>query len=144
MSNSMSSDRTALLANVRCSESLVWFQAPGFGYTLNIGSSLELLLYVLLLPCALEILQLWITGQAPSDAPTIHRWNGCWARPNIWDWVEAELVSPQVLLCPAHQDQLFHFAQMRGGASSSVLIMLGLAHLHPCPQGQPYSAVQVG
>jgi hypothetical protein len=51
---------TSFLANVHCNEFLVWFKASGFCYTINIGSSLGLLLDILLLPCIMEILQLWI------------------------------------------------------------------------------------
>ncbi|KAL6089636.1 hypothetical protein STEG23_027374 [Scotinomys teguina] len=41
-----------------CKESLVWFKASGFYYTIDAGSSLELLLDILLLPCVVKILQL--------------------------------------------------------------------------------------
>jgi hypothetical protein len=35
---------TSLLANVHCNDSLVWYEAPGFCYTINTGTSLGLLL----------------------------------------------------------------------------------------------------
>jgi hypothetical protein len=37
--------QSAFLASVHCNESLVWFEAPGFYYTISIGSSLGLLRY---------------------------------------------------------------------------------------------------
>ena len=52
---------TALLANVYSSDSLVWFEASGFCYTVNTGSSLGPLLDSLFFLCVMEILQLWIT-----------------------------------------------------------------------------------
>jgi hypothetical protein len=42
---------TSLLANVHCSDSLVWFQASGFCYTINTGSSLGLLGYPVVALC---------------------------------------------------------------------------------------------
>ena len=50
----------ALLDKCSHRESLVWFQASGFCYTTNTGSSQGLLSDTLLFPCVLEILQLWI------------------------------------------------------------------------------------
>ena len=51
---------TSLLASVQCSESLVWFEVSSVYYTINIGLLPGLLWDVLVLPCVLEILQLWI------------------------------------------------------------------------------------
>ena len=51
---------TSLLANIHCSESLVWLKTSGFFYTINTVSSLGLLLAIQLSPC---------TGQAPSHTP---------------------------------------------------------------------------
>ena len=53
------------LASVHCRESLVWFEALGFCYTTDSGPSLELLLVILLLPCVVEILQLWVVQDRP-------------------------------------------------------------------------------
>ena len=36
--------QTALLVNVHCNESLVWFKASGFCYTISAGPSLKLFL----------------------------------------------------------------------------------------------------
>ena len=47
--------QTALLANVHRNGSLVWFEASGSCYTINTGTSL---VFILLLPCVMEILQL--------------------------------------------------------------------------------------
>lgn len=40
-----------LLANVHCSESLVWFEASGFCYTINPGTSLGLVGYPVVALC---------------------------------------------------------------------------------------------
>jgi hypothetical protein len=48
---------TALLANGHCNESLVWFEASGFCYSVNTGTSLGLLSDILL-PCVMKILQI--------------------------------------------------------------------------------------
>lgn len=47
-----------VFACVYCKESLVWFEASGFGYTVYIGLSLRRLSVILLLPFIMEILQL--------------------------------------------------------------------------------------
>lgn len=52
--------QTALLANVRYNESLVWFEAPDFCYTLSAGATWGLLSDILLLPWVKAILQLWL------------------------------------------------------------------------------------
>ena len=51
---------TSLLAGVHCKESLVWFEASGFYYTINAGPSLGQPMVILLLPCVVEILQFWV------------------------------------------------------------------------------------
>ena len=56
--------QTALLANVHCNESLVWFKASGFCYTINTGSSLGLLSDILLLPCVWSSCGFGSEGQA--------------------------------------------------------------------------------
>ena len=62
---------TSFLKNVHCNESLVWFEASGFCYTMSPGSSRGLLLEFLPLPQAMEILLLKISL---SRAPAVHRW----------------------------------------------------------------------
>lgn len=52
---------THLLSNVHCNELLLWFEVSGFCDSINIGSSLGLLPVILLLPCVMEILPLWIS-----------------------------------------------------------------------------------
>ena len=42
-----------------------WSGSSGFCYTINTGSSLGLLSDILLLPCVMEILQLWICRAVP-------------------------------------------------------------------------------
>ena len=44
---------------------MVWFQASGFCYTINTGSSPELFLDILPLPCVMELLQLWFCRTLP-------------------------------------------------------------------------------
>jgi hypothetical protein len=57
------------LMNGHCSASLVWFKGSGFCYTINTGSSLGLLLDILLLPRAMEILQLY-SQDLPLHVPS--------------------------------------------------------------------------
>ena len=44
---------------------IVWFKASGFYYTVDAGPSLGLFLDSLLLPCVMEILQLWVCRTDP-------------------------------------------------------------------------------
>jgi hypothetical protein len=60
---------TSSLANVHCNESLVWFEVSGFYDTINIESSLGLLLVHLLLLCIMEILQIWNNRTGPFTHP---------------------------------------------------------------------------
>jgi hypothetical protein len=62
-----------------CHESLVWFEASGFCY--NTGSSLGLLSDAVLLPCVMELLQLWVC-RTLSWVPGAHSWHRCWGEPN--------------------------------------------------------------
>jgi hypothetical protein len=65
---------TTILANVHCRDSLQWFEASGFCSTVNTGSSLGLLLDILLFPCVMEILQLWIYRSWPPSQARILPW----------------------------------------------------------------------
>jgi hypothetical protein len=130
-----------LLVNVHCNESLVWFKASSFCYTINTGSSPGLLSDILMWPCVMEILQFGCIRPVPSSAPAVHRWGRCWAhsKPWIWAWVVAELVSLPTLLHLYYQDWLSCFAQLSGhqqpamgGTSSSELVPWELALQH-CP-----------
>jgi hypothetical protein len=47
---------TSLLANVHFNESFIWYEASGFCYIINTGTSLGLLLDILSMPCVVEIL----------------------------------------------------------------------------------------
>lgn len=69
----------SLLASVHCSESLVWLEASGFCYTSNTGSSLGLLLDILLMSCAWRSYSFGSAGPAPLHAPAVQRWGRCWA-----------------------------------------------------------------
>jgi hypothetical protein len=55
-----------------CSESLVWFEASGFCYSINPGSSPGLRSDILSLPYKVAILQLGSAGP-PSPASAVHR-----------------------------------------------------------------------
>jgi hypothetical protein len=55
VSHRISLCHTSSLVNVRYNESLLWFEIFGFCDTINIGSSLGLLLVILLLSCVMEI-----------------------------------------------------------------------------------------
>jgi hypothetical protein len=97
--------QTVLLANAHCHESLVCFKASGFCYTINTGSSPGLLSDILLLPCVMEFLKLWIcrTGPFARSSSSQMRWTLGWAnsKPWIWVWVVAELISlPALSLLP--------------------------------------------
>lgn len=57
---------TALLTNVHYDKSLVWFEGPGFYYTINNGPWPRLLLDILLFPGVMEILhELWFCRTCP-------------------------------------------------------------------------------
>lgn len=58
---------TTLLAKVHCSESLVWFEDSGFGYSVSTGSSQGNLSDILLLPRVMQILQLWFFSSEFSE-----------------------------------------------------------------------------
>jgi hypothetical protein len=59
----------SLLENISCIESLVWFEVSGFYDTTNSRSSSGLLPCILVLPCVMEILQLWIIRTDPLTHP---------------------------------------------------------------------------
>ena len=56
---------TSLLVSVLCSESLVWFEASGFCYTINTGTSLRLLSDISLFPYVMKIMHFWICRTCP-------------------------------------------------------------------------------
>ena len=92
---------TSLLANVHCNDSLVWFEAAGFFYTINSASLLRLLLDILFLPCLMAILQLCICRTSPFLISSSSLMENMLERANsklwIWPWVVAELVSLSAL-----------------------------------------------
>lgn len=53
----------------------------GFWYTINIRSSLGLLSDVLLLPCVMEVLQLWNSKTSFHFFPVLHKWYRFWGGP---------------------------------------------------------------
>lgn len=66
--------QTSLLANVHCNESLVWFKASGFCYTINTGSSLGWLSDILFIVALCD-------GDPAAYTPWCH---GC-RRPSLDD-----------------------------------------------------------
>jgi hypothetical protein len=104
---------TSSLANGHCSESLVWLEISGFCDSINIWSSSGLLLVILLLPCVMEILQLWNSRTGPFRHPNCSQaiWTLGWT--NSEPWVVAELVGTWAL------PYLHH------GVSSPALLWLG-------------------
>lgn len=129
---------STLLANAHRSGSLMWFQASGFCYTINPGSSWDLLLVILLLPCGLELLQLWICRAAPLTCSSTLYMGQCWHSPG------SGLVSSPAPPCPHHWGDLSIIAglaqpmlQLTGGRVIAIMLMpSGPAHLHPCQQCQ--------
>lgn len=88
---------TPLFANGHCKESLIWFEAAGFCYTISTGTSLGLLSNIWMMPCVMEILSFWIckTGCFTHfRSSLIDAVEFGWAnlKPWIWAWV-IELVS---------------------------------------------------
>lgn len=65
VSHSVTSVLTSFLASLDCNESLAWFEAPGFLYTISTGSLPGLFSDILLLPCVREVLHLWICRTSP-------------------------------------------------------------------------------
>ena len=74
----------SLLANVHCNESLVWFEASGFCYTINSRSSPVFLLDILFLPCVMRSCYFGFAGLALSCAPPGHRWGWPTQSPGSW------------------------------------------------------------
>lgn len=62
---------TSLFSSVYCNELLVSVNAAGFCYILNTEPSMELFRDILLLPCVIEIMQLWL--RTPSHALANYR-----------------------------------------------------------------------
>ena len=90
----------ALLASVHCKESLVWFKASGFCYTIDTGPSLGLLLDILLLSCIVENLQDWYLHVLQQTIDEVD------VGVDQLPWFWAGLVSQAALLHPHHQGEL--------------------------------------
>jgi hypothetical protein len=60
---------TSSLASIHCSTSLVWSKIAGFCDTISIDSSPGLFPVILVLPCVMEILQLWVTRTGLFTGP---------------------------------------------------------------------------
>lgn len=99
--------RATLLFNVHCNESLVYFKASDFWYTLNTGLSPKLLLSILLLPQVKEILSLSFCRSNPftcfsrSQVGEMLRWVN--TKPWMLAWVVDGLLVPD-----PHQDTPIH------------------------------------
>lgn len=140
----------SLLNKVHCTDLSVWFEASGFCYFISTGTSLGLLLAILLSPCVMEILHLRIVRTGPFMGPNhplmieILEWDN--SEPWFGTWVVGELVSPLALPYPHHQGELSSSALARplsaaicrmlpstGGRVSPPLMT---AYLHPLLQSQ--------
>ena len=71
VSHRISLCHTSSLVNVRYNESLLWFEIFGFCDTINIGSSLGLLLVILSCPVSWRSCKFQTARLAPSTAPFI-------------------------------------------------------------------------
>lgn len=92
------------------SHSLVWFEASGFFYAINMGSSLDSSQISNCCPVSWISSVFGSTRLAPSFIPPVHRRGGCWGG-TTQTWVKAELFNPTALLHPHHYSQIFCFAQ---------------------------------
>ena len=115
---------TSSLANVHCSESLVLFEISGVCHAIHTGSSSGLLPVILLLPCVMEILQLWNSRTGP-----VTHLNRSWMM---------QILSP---------GSTWLFLICTTKVSSPVFLQLDhpklpAAHLHPHSQSQLHCAAQ--
>lgn len=109
----------SLFANTHYNELLIWFQASGFCYTINTRSLLELLLAILL-PCVMELLQLWICRINHFSCSSSSQMGWILGQVNSvldWTWVVAELVSLPALLHPHCQSQPGAAGEVQGPLS---------------------------
>jgi hypothetical protein len=82
---------------------LVWYEASGFCYAINTGISWGLLSDILLLPCVMEVLQLWIRRTGTIVCSAVHQWGRCWINSKFWIWASSLPISLQFCLsslCP--------------------------------------------
>jgi hypothetical protein len=110
----------------KCSPQLVIGLVRGLWLLLHYQywTSLGLLSDLLLMPCVMEVLWLWICRNSPSCAPALQRRGTCWGA--AWAWVVAELVSPPALLNPPQQGELSNTAS--GSSPNAAALLLS------CPQ----------
>lgn len=87
---------TSSLTNVDCNES-------GFGYTINIGSSLGLLPVLLLFLCVMVILQLWISKTSPSSCSNTWQIVLPLRLANSDSWIWSQVATELVSLLPCQQ-----------------------------------------
>ena len=123
-----------LSTDLHCTETLVWIKISGFCDIVNIGSSLGLLPVILLSPCVVEILQLWISRTGPCMHPNSLQMIQIWG----WDNSEPWLSCSAPPSAPPRQTLQYCSGQAtQCRVSSSALIPLRLTHacLHPldCP-----------
>jgi len=138
-----SSVRTSLLANVHCNESLVWFKASGFCYTINTGSSLRLLLESCCCPVVMEVLPFWICKTGPftwtstSKIEYMLKWAN--SEPQIWAWVVAELFQPARSSKPTYHVELVSIALAGTPKTSAGKGQGQLSCFHALQVGSPVS-----
>jgi hypothetical protein len=123
--------QTSLLTNVHCNKLLVWYEASDFCYTINTGTSLDILL--LLFPMSWRSCSFGSVGPAPSCTPSVHWWGRCLGGPIQSPGSGPELVdepasSPTpsewaLLLCPSWPIQCH--CQQGGRASFPTLMLSG-------------------
>ena len=140
------------LLNFHCNNSLVWFEVSGSSNTINAAFSPGFLPVVLLLPCVMEILQLWISRTGPFILPNhlqmVEMLGWAISEPWIRAWVGTELVSAPALPYLHHQGELSALLQLGhpnqpsvGGRFSTPALMPSKpAHLRPHLQSQLHSA----
>jgi hypothetical protein len=144
---------TSFRATIHCNESLVWVKASGFCYTVNTRSSPSLFLNIVLLPCVMELLQLWIcrTFLISSSTP-LHRWGRGWSEPSqnptsgpAWqlNWSPCQLSHTSRVISSTGPASLPN-ASASKGEGSPTLMLLGPTCPRPHLQTQFYYAASQG
>lgn len=140
-----------LLSSTHCKESLLWFEASGFCFSINTGPSLGILLDILLLLVPWRCCRFGSVGPMPSFALEDHRWGDLGIAQLIalvLGWVVAGLISlpavPHAHTSSPVLSQLVHPMQQgaKGRASSPAFTSSGPTHPHLYHQGQLCSAAQ--
>jgi hypothetical protein len=123
--------QTSLLANTYCSESLVWFKASGFCYTIITGFSQDSSWITCCCSLSWRSCSFGSAAPAPSCIRKMGEMLG-WAnsKPWIWVWVVAELVSLLALLHPHPQGELSSTALVISTSAAADKGQGQLSHTH--------------